>query len=88
MLALSYCRGWIHADGVHRPNQVLGVLCRHHYLGWVTLPGEGQAPQLAMSWELSVASSTPLEVGVDGVLCETMADIVRGQFWVISHLQN
>ena len=85
---MSYCRGWIHADGVRRPNQVLGVLCRHHFPGWVTLPGEGQAPQLAMSWELYVAAPAPPEERVDGVVCETVADIVRRRFWVISTLQN
>ena len=88
MLALSYCRGWKHAPGVRRPNQVLGVLCRHHFLGWATLPDEGEVPQLAMSWELYVAAPAPPEERVDGVLCETMADIVRRRFWVISPLQN
>jgi hypothetical protein len=88
VLALSYCRGWIHADGVRRPNQVLGVICRQHFPGWVTLPGEGQAPQLALSWELYVAAPAPPEERVDGVLCETVADIVRRRFWVISPLQN
>nr|XP_020147877.1 uncharacterized protein LOC109733088 [Aegilops tauschii subsp. strangulata] len=33
--------GWIHPNGVRMPNQVLGVICRQHFLGWVTLPGEG-----------------------------------------------
>ena len=88
VLALSYCRGWIHPDGVRRPNQVLGTLVRHHIPRWVTLPGEGQAPQLAMSWELYVAALAPPEERVDGVLCETVADIVRRWFWVISPLQN
>ena len=88
VLALSYCRGWIHPDGVRRPNQVLGTLVRHPFPGWVTLPGEGQAPQLAMSWELYVAAPAPAEERVDGVVCEMVADIVRRRFWVISTLQN
>ena len=52
------------------------------------MPGEGQAPQLAMSWELYVAAPAPPEERVDGVVCETVADIVRRRFWVISPLQN
>ena len=88
VLTLSYYMGWIHPDGVYRPNQVLGTLVRHNFLGWVMLPSEGQSPQLAMSWELYVAAPTPLEERVDGVMCETVADIVRRRFWVISTLQN
>ena len=88
MLALSYCRGWIHASGVRRPNQVLGVLCRQNFPGWVRLPGEGQAPQLAMSWELYVAALALPEERVNDVVCEMVADIVRRRFWVISSLQN
>ena len=88
VLALSYCRGWIYANGDRRPNQVLGVLCRHYFLGWVTLPGEGQVPQLALSWMLYSVAPTPPEEMVAGVLCETVADIVFHRFWVISPLQN
>ena len=88
VLALSYCRGWIHAGGVRKPNQLLGTLCRHHFPGWVMLPGEGELPQLALTWELYKAAPAPLGEMVDGVVCETMADIVRQQFWTISPLQN
>ena len=88
VLALSYCGGWIHPDGVCMPNQVLGTLVRHHFLGWVMLPGEGQAPQLAMSWELYVAAPTPPKERVDDVVCKMVADIMRRRFWVISTLQN
>ena len=88
VLALSYCRGWVHLRGVHRPNQVLGVLCWQHFPGWVTLPGEGQVPHLALTWELySVAPAPPEEI-VAGVFCDTVADIVFCRFWVISPLQN
>ena len=52
------------------------------------MPGEGQAPQLAMSLELYLAAPAPPEERVDGVVCETVADIVRRLFWVISTLQN
>ena len=86
VLALSYCRGWKHAPGVRRPNQVLGVLLWHHFPGWVKLPGEGEVPQLAVTWELYVAAPAPPEERVDGVLCETVADIVIRRFWVISPL--
>ena len=88
VLALSYCKGWIHADKVRRPNQVLGTLVRHHFLGWVTLPGEGELPQLALTWELYKAAPAPLGEMVDGVVCEMVADIVRRRLWVISPLQN
>ena len=87
-LALSYCRGWVHLRGVHRPNQVLGVICWQHFPGWVTLPGEGHAPHLAMSLELYTAAPAPTEDVVAGVLCERVADIVFRRFRVISPLQN
>ena len=52
------------------------------------LPSEAQVPQLALSWELySVAPAHPWEL-VPGIACETVADIVFRQFWVISPLQN
>ena len=88
VLALSYCRGLIHADGVRRPNQVLGTLVRHHFPGWVTLPGEGELPQLALTWELYEAAPAPPREMADGVVCETVADIVFHRFWVISPLRN
>ena len=87
-LALSYYRGWVCPRGSRRPNQVLGVLCRQQFPGWVTLPGEGQVPQLALTWELySVAQALP-EERVDGVLCEMVGPIVFRRFWVISPLRN
>ena len=87
-LALSYCRGRKQSPGVRKPNQVLGVICRQNFPGWVTLPGEGQVPQLALRWELYLAAPAPPEERVDGVLCETVDDIVIWRFWVISPLQN
>ena len=52
------------------------------------MPGEGQVPQLALSWELySVAPAPPEEI-VAGDACETVADIVFRGFWVISPLEN
>ena len=74
---MSYCRGWKYGDGVRRPNQVLAVLCRHHFPGWVTLPGEGGVPQLALTWELYEADPVPPGEMVDGVMCEMVANIVR-----------
>ena len=85
---MSYCRGWIHADGVRRPNQVLVTFYRDHFLGWVTLPGEGELPQLALTWELYEAAPAPPGEMVDGVVCEMVADIMRWWFWIISPLQN
>jgi hypothetical protein len=67
-LSLSYCRGWLHAEGVRRPNQVLGVICRQNFPGFVTLPGEGQLPQLGLSWERNLAALAPPEERIDGVL--------------------
>ena len=52
------------------------------------MPGEGEVPLLALSWELYVAAPTPPEERVDSVVCETVADIVRRGFWVISPSQN
>ena len=77
VLALSYCKGWVHPRGVHKPNRVLGVLCRHHFPGWVMLPGEGEVPQLALTWELYEAALAPPGEMVDGVMCEMVANIVR-----------
>ena len=67
-LALSYYRGWVCPRGARRPNQVLGVLCRHHFSGWVTLPGEGQLPELGLTWEHYLAASAPPEEIIDGVV--------------------
>ena len=47
------------------------------------MPGEGQVPQLALTWELYSVAPAPSEERVDGVLCETVADIVFRRFWVI-----
>ena len=52
------------------------------------MPGEGKVPQLALSWELYSVAPAPPEERVDGVLCETVADIVFRRFWVISPLRN
>ena len=41
------------------------------------MPGEGQVPQLALTWELYEAAPAPSGERVDGVVCETVADIVR-----------
>ena len=87
-LALSYCRGWDHAEDVRRPNTVLGVLCRQNFLGFVTLRGEGQVPQLGLSWEHYLAAPAPPEEMIDGVLCHTRAEMVIRKFWVISPLHN
>ena len=49
--------------------------------------GEGQVPQLALSWELySVALAPPGEM-VGGVLCETVDDMVFHRFGVILKVQ-
>ena len=87
-LALSYCRGWLHGEGVRRPNQVLGVICWQNFPGMVMLPGEGQLPQLGLSWEHYLAAPAPPEERIDGVLCHTRAEMVIRKFWVISPLQN
>ena len=87
-LALSYCRGWIHAKDVRRPNSILGVLLRHNFPGLVMLPGEGQLPELGLKWEHYLASPAPSEEMIDDVLCHTRADMVIRKFWVISPLHN
>ncbi|KAI5016117.1 hypothetical protein ZWY2020_005968 [Hordeum vulgare] len=73
-------RGWVHPLGVRRPNSVLGVLCRTNFPGFVTLPGEGQVPTLAFTWEHYQLLS-PEEI-IDGVLCHTRAEMVIKSFWV------
>ena len=52
------------------------------------MPGEGQVPQLALSWEMYSVAPAPLGEMVAGVACETVADIVFRRFWVISPLEN
>ena len=64
----------------------LGVLCRQNFLGFVTLPGEGRLPELRLSWEHYLAAPVPPGEIVDGVLCDTGADMVIRKFWVISPL--
>ena len=87
-LALSYCRCWIHAKDVCRPNTILGVICRQNFLGFVTFPGEGQLPQLELSWEHYLAAPALPKEMIDGVLCHTRANMVIKKFWVISPLHN
>ena len=68
--------------GVHRPNSVLGLLCRTNFPGFVTLPGEGQVPTLGFTWEHYQAAQAPPEEIIDGVLCHTRAEMVIKSFWV------
>ncbi|XP_073361469.1 uncharacterized protein [Aegilops tauschii subsp. strangulata] len=74
-------RGWDHHHSVRRPNSVLGVLCRQNFPGFVTLPGEGRLPELGLSWEHYVAAPAPPDVIIDGVVCDTRADMVIRTFW-------
>ncbi|KAI5010175.1 hypothetical protein ZWY2020_012312 [Hordeum vulgare] len=74
-------RGWAHPRGVCKPNNVLGVLCRTNFPGFVTLPGEGQVPTLGFSWEHYQAAEAPPEEIIDGVLCHTRAEMVIKSFW-------
>ena len=88
MLALSYCGGWHQPKDARRPNNILGVLVRQNFPGFVTLPGEGQVPELGLTWEHYLAAPAPPEERIDGVLCHTRAEMVIRQFWVISPLHN
>ena len=83
---MSYCRGWIVAKGVRKPNSVLGVLCRQNFPGFVTLPGRER--EVGMTWEHYLGAPAPPEVEIDGVLCDTRADMVIRKFWVISLSHN
>ena len=87
-LALSYCRSWKHGRGVRRPNTVLGVICRHSFPGWVTLPGEGQVPELGMTWEHYLAAPALPGERIGGVECHTVANVVIQTFWVIFPLSS
>ena len=87
-LALSYRRGWDHPQDVHRPNQVLGVICWQNIPGFVTLPVEGRLPEVGLSWEHYLAAPAPPGEIIDGVLCKMRADMVIRKFWVISPLHN
>ena len=64
------------------------MICRQIFLGFVTLPGEGQLPELGLSWEHYLAAPAPPEEMIDDVLCHTRADMVIRKFWVISPLHN
>ena len=43
-------------------------------------------PELGLSWEHYVAAPAPPDVIIDGVVCDTRADMVIRTFWVISPL--
>ena len=88
VLALSYYRGWHQPRDARRPNSILGVLVRQNIPGFVTLPGEGQVPELGLTWEHYLAAPAPPEERIDGVLCHTRAEMVIRQFWIISPLHN
>ena len=85
---MSYCRGWHHPKDARRSNSILGVLVRQNFPGFVTLPGEGQVPELGLTWEHYLAAPAPPEERIDGVLCHTRAEMVIRLFWVISPLHN
>ena len=87
-LALSYCRSWKHGRGVRRSNVLLGVICRQNFPGWVTLPGEGQVPELGMTWEHYLAAPALPGHRIGDVECHTVANIVIQTFWVISPLPS
>ena len=36
--AFLYCMGWKYAEGVHNPNDILGVLVRQNFPGLVQFP--------------------------------------------------
>ncbi|KAI4972127.1 hypothetical protein ZWY2020_003052 [Hordeum vulgare] len=72
-------KGWIVAKGVRKPNSVLGVLCRQNFPWFVTLPGRER--EVGMTWEHYLGAPAPPEVEIDGVLCDTRADMVIRKFW-------
>ncbi|KAI4998267.1 hypothetical protein ZWY2020_053609 [Hordeum vulgare] len=72
-------KGWIVAKGVRKPNSVLGVLCRQNFPGFVTLPCRER--EVGMTWEHYLGAPAPPEVEIDGVLCDTRADMVIRKFW-------
>ena len=73
VLALSYCRGWHQPKDDRRPNNILGVLVRQNFPGFVMFPGEGQVPKLGLTWEHYLAAPAPPKERIDGVLCHTRA---------------
>ena len=82
--AFLCCRGWTYAKGVRNPNGILGVLIRQNFPGLVQLPGEDQVPQPGLFWEHYVAAPAPPNTIINGVECETRADMVFNGFCVIS----
>nr|XP_040252161.2 predicted GPI-anchored protein 58 [Aegilops tauschii subsp. strangulata] len=69
------------------PALVTVVSSLEHFLpksfpGWVTLPGEGQVPELGMTWEHYLAALAPPGERIGGVECHTVADVVIQMFWV------
>ena len=82
--AFSYCRGWTYAKGVRNPNGILGVLIRQNFPGLVQFPGEDQVPMPGLFWEHYIAASALANTIIDGVKCDTRADMVFNDFWVIS----
>ena len=88
VLALSYYRGWHQPRDARKPNSILGVLVRKNFSRFVTLPGEGQVPQLGLSWEHYLAAPASLEEMIDGVLCHTRAEMVIRNFSWRSSLEQ
>uniref|UniRef100_A0A8R7TIG2 Uncharacterized protein n=1 Tax=Triticum urartu TaxID=4572 RepID=A0A8R7TIG2_TRIUA len=72
---------WKHGRGLRRPNTVLGVICRQSLPGWVTLPGEGQVPELGITWEHYLAAPAPPGERIGSVECHMVADVVIHTFW-------
>ena len=52
------------------------------------MPGEGQVPELGMTWEHYLAAPAPPVERIGGVECHTVADVVIQTFWVIFPLSS
>ena len=60
--------------------------CAHQakFPGVGSVPGEGQVPKPGLFWEHYMAALAPANTTINGVECETRADMVFNGFWVIS----
>ena len=83
---VSLCSGWTEvgdeeAGKYRHMNMTIGILLKEHFPGMVTLPGEGNVPEVASTWDHYKACE---DVGTfNNIEVHNKAERVFAELWVI-----